>query len=403
MLFFLSSLYLAAVIIQPAEWIAIFGGKPVQEMIILLSFMVAALFHSERFKEVIFCLPSKVFLAFLFILVLSSAGEGQAYAFNFIGITFFKIYLGFILILVANDTQERLSKTFGVIVLSGLLVSYHCINLYHFDVQIGHDIGETAHVLNWRGSVQWLGTFAGTNTTALMLLLPLSLSLGFLLEQDSFIKKIFFTFTTIVIVYAFYLTHSRGGFIGFMLILAYFFYVKTKIKLKYYVPISLILLVAVVALKPQEEGRGLGESSTPERIELLYQGIQMFKQNPVLGVGAGQFARSNPIHKTAHNIYLNTLAETGFIGMFIFILLYYLPIREIVNHKTILENKMAASTSSENDPAPKTMTSGVNQQDEPNSAVALRNINMMLMALMGFLGAAFFLTDVMKFHILLWP
>jgi O-antigen ligase len=67
------------------------------------------------------------------------------------------------------------------------------------------------------------------------------------------------------------------------------------------------------------------ESSSLERIEALYEGVDFFKQNPILGLGAGQFTENYFI--TAHNSYLLAAAELGFPGMVLWALLVYVSVK----------------------------------------------------------------------------
>ena len=368
MVFYFSVIYIGLVIIQPVEWIGFLEGIPAQELTILFGILLSFVSCNERLFSVVTSLPSKLFLSFIFFSILSVVGEGMSYAIGHIGVNYIKFYLGFLLLIIGVDSNEKLYKLMNYIVLFTLVVSYHCINLKHNGVEIGHGIGATAHVLNWRGSVQWLGAFFGSNTTALLLLFPLGVSLGLFFKQDKALKKVYYIMTTLVIGYSFLLTGSRGGFIGLLAILFYFGYIKLNIKLKVYLPLSLICMVLVIALKPQEEGRGLSESSTPERIELFHQGLQMFKEHPILGVGANQFPSNNHIRKTAHNIYLNHLAEIGFLGFFSFIMMFLIPFKAMLRVSANLK------------------------QSQKEDLILERSINIVIMSIIGFSTAAFFLS-----------
>jgi O-antigen ligase len=65
----------------------------------------------------------------------------------------------------------------------------------------------------------------------------------------------------------------------------------------------------------------LGHGSLRERRALLEAGIQMFWENPVMGVGTGLFrvhasyVSAGEVWKIAHNSYLNVAAEQGIPGI----------------------------------------------------------------------------------------
>lgn len=356
--------FLSVIILQPAEWIKAFEGVPVQELLTLYILITVFITKPNRISEIFKLNTTKYLVYFIIVSILSAMPIGMEYALGTIGYNYFKFFTAYLVVVSVIDSEKKLKQTLFFMVMCGVVVSYYCIRLYYTGEGIGEGIGTQAQQLNWRGSVQWIGTFSGTNTTGLLLVVLLSFAIGHLYKTKGALTKLFGLFTTVVIGWAFFLTHSRGGFIGLLLILASYFYTYTNLKLKTYIPLAIMLGVLLIVLKPEEEGRGIGESSTPERIELFHQGIQMFKENPITGVGSGQFAKNNPVKKVAHNIYLQHLAETGFIGAFLFTLIFY----------SIFKHMIAVNR---------------------NSTVTIeekRITNVITCTTIGFLGATFFLS-----------
>jgi O-antigen ligase len=70
------------------------------------------------------------------------------------------------------------------------------------------------------------------------------------------------------------------------------------------------------------------DSSSAERLDCWEAGLGMFRTNPVLGVGAGQFA--NHHYLTAHNSFILTLAELGPLGLFLWSCAFYLVFKILV-------------------------------------------------------------------------
>lgn len=327
----LATFYILLVVLQPSEWIRLFEGIPIQELALVGSLGLVALFQGDKLFDAMSSYPAKFFAYFIVISMISvvANGDGFSYAFGTIGYKYIKFYIGYIIIVVANDSPEKIRSTFFWTILSGLVVSYFCIILMLTGHGVGAGIGVTEQTLNWRGSVQWLGSFGGGNTTGLLLLFILAMSIGCFYKETARIKQLFYILATGTIGTAFIMTHSRGGFLGMLAMLGYFVFIHTKMSFKKFAPIAIVIALTILALKPQEEGRGLKESSTPERVELYHQGLQMFKHNPVFGVGSSRFKNNNRIKKTAHNIYLNTLAETGFFGFFFFIAMWFVVFKRI--------------------------------------------------------------------------
>lgn len=339
MVYFFAICYLLAIVLQPSEWIPLFDGFPLVEFFLVFGIMSGFVQQNERFFRALWSTPSKYFIAFILVSILSAVPQGFSYALPVVGFLLVKYYLGFLVLVVALEDTVKLRKAFLWVTLAGIIVGYLCIRLDITGVGVGQGIGTSDQTLNWRGAVQWVGTYEGTNTSGQLLLLLIAIAFGLSYKETAFFRKYFLLAATGVIGYSFILTNSRGGFLGLMALMGFFVYSKMNIKLKYFLPLGVLGLVAILVLKPTDEGRGLGESSTPERVELFHQGLQMFKDNPVLGVGAGQFSRNNSIRKTAHNIYLNTISETGILGFFVFVMMYYVSIRELIRLRTKLDSE----------------------------------------------------------------
>jgi hypothetical protein len=63
------------------------------------------------------------------------------------------------------------------------------------------------------------------------------------------------------------------------------------------------------------------EASSMERLECWYEGMTMWRETPIIGVGAGQFTDHHFL--TAHNSYVLAAAELGTPGLFLFLLVLW--------------------------------------------------------------------------------
>jgi O-antigen ligase len=91
-----------------------------------------------------------------------------------------------------------------------------------------------------------------------------------------------------------------------------------------------LLIGAILALPVLMFGGREGEeadSSSAERAELLYGGIDIMREHILFGVGVGQFQEHTWNHLTAHNSYLLAAAEMGIPGSIFWSMLVYINVK----------------------------------------------------------------------------
>ena len=170
-------------------------------------------------------------------------------------------------------------------------------------------------------------------------------------------------------------TRSRGGQLVFLAVLAAYFVQRFGRRG--------LLVGALLALPLLLLGGRSGadaSASTQERIDCWYEALSMWKSHPLTGVGFGQFGEYH--YLTAHNSYMLTLAELGFLGMLLFSAILYLSLKIPV---TVLR-RIAAN---------------VPAAVEPGAIAVFRPWAMALVAaLSGLLVGIFFLS--FAYHYVLW-
>ena len=183
----------------------------------------------------------------------------------------------------------------------------------------------------------------------LLMLLPVGVALFY--GSSGIRKKLFYGGCLLAGCAGFIATLSRGAFaallvaVGCSISLMY----KSGLRIKHFL-ISLILLLMVLAIFSQQitlfydffgDKLAVGDVA---RMELWKKAIQAFEQNPILGVGPGQFLNytqesgADGSRLGAHNTYLQILAEGGILGSIpIFTLMIVLLRRVYVIAKTSLD------------------------------------------------------------------
>jgi putative inorganic carbon (HCO3(-)) transporter len=142
------------------------------------------------------------------------------------------------------------------------------------------------------------------------------------------------------------LTRSRGGFLSIAVGLGAFATLQAiqvpritrLIAPKLLLGVSgLVGMGVVVAFVALTFSRGDSGNSNAGRLDMWRSAIAMTGDNPVLGVGYGMFGRAFRDYRdpniaqdklaSAHNVYLNTLAETGIVGALIASWLLFVCVR----------------------------------------------------------------------------
>ena len=344
---FFAIVFIAAFFLQPFEWIPLFSGVPLQEILMLSVFLLAAVSDQERLFLFFKQQSTRYFIMFILVAFLSNIvnGEGGQIALSNITSSLTRAFLAYMVVTLGLISLSNIRTSLIFTVLSSAIVSIMCIRLFHTGEGVGEGIGATVQQLNWRGGVQWLGAVEGSNNTALLLVTGFGLSMGLLLKSEKNLIRLLALISSGLIVYAVLLTGSRGGFLGLIAVLALFIALKYQIRLKKFVPYAVVGVIGAILVIPNIGDRGLKDSSSNERVELLYHGLNMVKEQPLFGVGYNRFADNNPVRKVAHNIYLQQVAETGLIGGGLFFLMFYAAIRNSARYyKENQDNSVARNS-----------------------------------------------------------
>jgi len=126
------------------------------------------------------------------------------------------------------------------------------------------------------------------------------------------------------------LTFSRGGYLGLGAALVFFgtaVWPKIKISGRLVFASGAVFLLAIIffwgtpVLGRFQSIFDFGEGSNLGRLQIWRQSLEVAKQNPLLGVGLGNYPAAlnfNENYRSAvssHNAYLDILAETGVLGL----------------------------------------------------------------------------------------
>lgn len=164
-----------------------------------------------------------------------------------------------------------------------------------------------------------------------------------------------------------FLTFSRGGYLGLLSGLVFFIILTFKSKFKKLlnnlrniaILISIFLFFIAFFIIPNPVSNrllssfNLTEGSNIGRLDTWHQSFEIIKQNPLLGVGIGNYSLAikpsadyrEPIY--SHNTFLDIAAETGIINLFLWVSVFLIAIfsftRDFIRRKNYLSLSLAAS------------------------------------------------------------
>ncbi|HSK15638.1 MAG TPA: O-antigen ligase family protein [Gaiellaceae bacterium] len=253
------------------------------------------------------------------------AGDGQAAASKFLllaGSVF--IYL---LIALFLDDWRSLRPIFAALLVVGLVVAVHALWQYA--------TGQLSRVgfVSATGAVEYrvASFFPHPNQLAGFVVLFVPLSIGLYRVFESPLAKAASLVLALVALPAAIVTYSRGVLVALVaLVLAFARNRKAW-------PLIAAAAVLVVLLAPaawQDRVADVGRLDRPEiatRLDFWEASVAMFQAHPVVGVGLNNFEEAYAgleltgrsflpgggltAPETAHNLYLNTLAEQGLVGI----------------------------------------------------------------------------------------
>jgi putative inorganic carbon (HCO3(-)) transporter len=122
--------------------------------------------------------------------------------------------------------------------------------------------------------------------------------------------------------------YSRGAYLGLGLGLFFLFLLKSK---KLLVPLILALIFwqavlpekAVERVKSTKNEYGQLDESSERRVLIWQQAFDLFKKNPITGIGFNVFGYLGLDLGDTHNIYVKFLVEQGIVGLIIFLIVVF--------------------------------------------------------------------------------
>lgn len=179
------------------------------------------------------------------------------------------------------------------------------------------------------GRTRWVNIFDGPGVFCVVYTLALPFTLRYLDSNYPLKVKFLSLLLTLPLLLALYYTGSRGGFLGAIAITGLYIAIRSKISFtKIFAASALISIVFMLAPSHLTQIKDKNKSAQ-HRVDMWFEGVEMLQQNPVMGIGRGNFKRYTS-KLIAHNSAIEIMGELGFVGLFLWAGVIYLAFKNII-------------------------------------------------------------------------
>lgn len=309
------------IMIRPQEFVDWMKGWPILDF--LAFFCLAGVFLEGSIQAVKFKRSplNTMVIFFWFAIPISLLAQlwfgGALTYFN----AFAKVIIVYLMVIFTVDSMKRVKIfVWAMVGLSGLLALQAAMLFFTGKGLFGGKAIIEHGVFRARG----IGIFEDPNDLALNIITWVPFLLPKFHKPFMSRNSIIAFILLLLSVAGVYFTRSRGGMLGLGAVMAFYFYRRVG---WFFSLAPIVVLVLVLLTMPRMGGVDTEGGSGRTRMEHWSAGMTMFKSHPVFGVGYLRFGEFHPY--TAHNSFILVLAEMGFMGIFIWVSMFYCSFREI--------------------------------------------------------------------------
>lgn len=327
----------AVLFIRPAEIVPDLVGLPIYEVVILVCLAVnlpawagqlaPASLQNQPISVCVLALLPAVMLSFLL--------QGSLWGMRVEGFDFLKVVLYYLLLISTVNSSSRLRHFLywlgGFILILTILALANYYNWFDnpalvqlMEKYVDKETGQLIIVPRLCST----GLYNNPNALARILLVGAFISLYGLLERHAAILRILSFFSLLIFVFGIYLTHSRGGLLGFLA--GTFVFLFARFGWRKSIPLALVvfpILLAVNAGRQTEIGDALESGTGQNRIQLWSMGFALFRQQPLTGIGMYQYEEL--VENGSHNAFVQSYVELGILGGTFFVGAFYLALSSL--------------------------------------------------------------------------
>ena len=325
----------AILFLRPADIIPPLQGLPLYQGVILICIVIS-------FGNILKQITSRSLLAhpisfcmvgLLVAIVLSHLSHMQLGLAAEWGDYFFRICLFYFLLVATIDTPERFRRYLvWLLILAGVLAALPLLQHHGvIDLPGLEAIMDRENDLDIEGgnSVERLcgpGIFNDPNDLCLILVFGILLSIYLRDTSAPGMGRLLYLSPVLVFFYALSLTRSRGGLLT--LAAGFLGYFGSRFGSKKAVLILLLCApLAMLLFSGRQTDIKLSGGTSHDRVNLWRDGMVLFKQYPLFGIGMDKYAENMGL--VAHNSFVHAYVELGFLGGSLFLTVFAFTLRNL--------------------------------------------------------------------------
>jgi len=306
---------------SPGEVIPSLAPFHIQQGILLPA--LAASFAGLTMRQTSLPAPHYLLMGGLWFAVVASQLSKLWVRSSFNAFLDFGIVVSIYFLVITNAyTTTRVRAILGTIALCAVIMSVLGILAFHtgfMGEELLHEVPDEFSVPR----IHAFGILADANDFAQFLLVGLA-GLGVFWRKKHLVGNIILLLgPAVLILYAIYLTGSRGAIFG-LAVLVFTLASSRVSKLQSLLVAAFVFMVLIASQFGAGREISVHEGSAAGRVMAWGTGISMLKDHPLFGVGYEQFAELNPL--TAHNSFVLCFAELGMFGYFFWLALVVVAI-----------------------------------------------------------------------------
>jgi O-antigen ligase len=325
--YFFFLLVTATLFIRPGEIVPDFRGWPIYECLILacLAVSLPGVLKQLSARSLSENPITACVVGLLAAVVLSHLVHFRTWEARELGKEFLKIVIYYLLLVAAVDSEARLKgflrwllALVALAAVLALLSAHHVIQLPGVEFLAQRDVDKATGQEITIPRLMSTGIFADPNDLAMILVAGVVIALWSAADPAAGILRFLGLPLVGLFGYAIYATQSRGGLLALMGALLALCHARWGWKRAALIAaVALPLLLVVFKGRITNFDAGMGEGTGRSRVELWSEGLQAFKQQPLFGIGAGNYAEE--AGQVAHNSFVHAFTELGFFGGALFL------------------------------------------------------------------------------------